>query len=67
MRARFWRSADRRTLNGMNGQQESTVPRGELESLFEEIVHYLEAVDVFRREGCEPSWRRERIQKEVSR
>lgn len=50
----------------MNGAQESTVPRGELESLFDEIAQYLAAVDVFRRQGCEPSWRRERTEKEVS-
>ena len=31
----------------------------ELERLFAEIVRYLEAVEVFRREGHEPTWRRD--------
>jgi hypothetical protein len=29
------------------------------ESLVGEIERYLRAVDAFRREGCEPGWRRE--------
>jgi hypothetical protein len=31
-----------------------------IEALLVEIQEYLAAVDVFRREGCEPRWRRER-------
>jgi len=34
----------------------------ELESLFAEIRRYLDAVDVFRRAGHEPSWRTETAQ-----
>jgi hypothetical protein len=29
----------------------------ELEALFEEIKRYLDAVETFRHEGCEPRWR----------
>ena len=39
--------------------------RGALESLFEEIRRYLEAVDAFRREGHEPRWRIEGFLTEV--
>jgi hypothetical protein len=39
----------------------------ELESLLDEIRLYLEAIDVFRGEGHEPSWRPERAEKEVLR
>jgi hypothetical protein len=31
-----------------------------IEALLVEIQEYLAAVDAFRREGCEPRWRRER-------
>jgi len=31
----------------------------ELKTLFAEIRRYLDAIDVFRREGHEPGWRRE--------
>jgi hypothetical protein len=30
---------------------------GGIEKLLDEIRRYLEAVDVFRAEGCEPTWR----------
>ena len=39
--------------------------RDVLESLFEEIRRYLEAVDAFRREGREPRWRIEVLTKEM--
>jgi hypothetical protein len=39
----------------------------ELARLFAEIHVYLEAVDLFRREGREPRWRRESRVKEVLR
>jgi len=39
----------------------------ELESLFDEIRVYLEAVEVFRREGHEPRWRHEGLETEVLR
>lgn len=38
-----------------------------LASLFDEIRLYLEAVELFRREGHEPSWRREPAEKEALR
>ncbi len=38
-----------------------------LESLFAEILLYLEAVELFRREGHEPRWRREGRDTEVLR
>jgi hypothetical protein len=40
---------------------------GELEEFFDEIVRYLEAVELFRREGHEPSWRVEGTHPEVLR
>ena len=39
----------------------------ELAALLDEIRLYLEAVDAFRREGHEPTWRRERAEEEVLR
>jgi hypothetical protein len=39
----------------------------ELEEFFAEIVRYLAAVDVFRSEGHEPSWRAEGTHTEVLR
>ncbi len=39
----------------------------ELESLFAEIRLYLEAVEVFRREGHEPCWRHEAPRSDVLR
>lgn len=38
---------------------------GELAALMDEITRYLEAVELFRREGHEPSWRREGTTTEV--
>jgi hypothetical protein len=38
----------------------------ELETLLDEIRRYLEAVELDRREGHEPSWRVEGIAREVS-
>ena len=38
-----------------------------LEVLFDEIRRYLEAIEVFRREGHEPRWRCEANEKEVLR
>lgn len=43
----------------------SALGPGELALLFAEIRLYLEAVDLFRREGCEPRWRRENRETEV--
>jgi hypothetical protein len=40
---------------------------GELEELFAEISRYLAAVELFRREGHEPSWRVEGTHPEVLR
>jgi hypothetical protein len=37
----------------------------ELDTLVDEIARYLEAVALFRREGCEPRWRREGTTTEV--
>ena len=39
----------------------------ELESLLDEIRLYLEAVEIFRREGHEPRWRDEGLHTEVLR
>jgi hypothetical protein len=39
----------------------------ELEELYDEILRYLEAVELFRREGHEPSWRVEGTHPEVPR
>jgi hypothetical protein len=39
----------------------------ELEELFDRILRYLEAVELFRREGHEPSWRVEGTHPEVLR
>jgi hypothetical protein len=39
----------------------------ELESFLEEIRRYLEAVELFRREGYEPGWRHEGGKKEALR
>lgn len=38
---------------------------GEIEVLLIEIARYLEAVELFRQEGREPSWRREGTTPEV--
>ena len=40
---------------------------GELAEFFDEIRRYLDAVEVFRREGHEPRWRREDKETEVLR
>jgi hypothetical protein len=40
---------------------------GALEELYDEILRYLEAVELFRREGHEPSWRVEGTHPEVLR
>ena len=39
----------------------------ELESLLAEIRLYLEAIEIFRREGHEPRWRHEGLHTEVLR
>ena len=39
----------------------------ELTTLHDEIRRYLDAVDAFRREGREPSWRRELAEEEALR
>jgi hypothetical protein len=39
----------------------------ELESLLDEIRLYLEAIEIFRREGHEPRWRLEGLHTEVLR
>ena len=43
----------------MTERQGSNLDREELDLLFAEIETYLEIVDAFRREGREPSWRRD--------
>ena len=43
----------------MTQRQGISLAREELELLFAEIEVYLEAVEAFRREGREPSWRRD--------
>ena len=43
----------------MTKRRETGLVREELELLFAEIQVYLEVVDTFRREGREPSWRRD--------
>jgi hypothetical protein len=40
---------------------------GALEELYDEILRYLGAVELFRREGHEPSWRVEGTHPEVLR
>jgi hypothetical protein len=35
------------------------------ETLFDEVVRYLAAVDAFRAERCEPMWRPERVPSEA--
>ena len=44
----------------MNQPHQPSLARDELELLLAEIRLYLEAVDAFRHEGREPTWRRER-------
>ena len=41
--------------------------QSELDELFAEILRYLEAVELFREEGHEPSWRVEGTHTEVLR
>ena len=43
----------------MTQRHDIHLAREELELLFVEIEVYLEVVDAFRREGREPSWRRD--------
>jgi len=43
----------------MTQRHDTSLAREELELLFTEIAVYLDVVDAFRREGREPSWRRD--------
>jgi hypothetical protein len=46
-------------MAGMTGEHEIALSAGGIDELVDEILHYLEVVELFRLEQHEPSWRPE--------
>jgi hypothetical protein len=67
--ARYPPRRDRRSIGGMTREHdialEIALAAGGIDDLVDEILHYLDVVELFRREQYEPRWRSERPTAEV--
>jgi hypothetical protein len=54
--ALFRRDGRRSTVGDVNDSFDTPVTEALLEELLDEIGRYLDVVETFRREGCEPRW-----------